>query len=93
VAAVKAGAALGAGLWLCAPLAVSTALMGMQASRTLHPPAVGTALIAVVGSPALHALGFSFVLFPVGIGSCLLVASAVFLNNIVPDRTYPKRWF
>jgi CBS-domain-containing membrane protein len=92
VAAAKLCVALGVGIWLSAPLAVSTALMGMQLTHTLHPPAAGTALIAVVGSPVLHALGFGFVLAPAGLGAALLVGSAAILNNCVTSRAYPKRW-
>jgi CBS-domain-containing membrane protein len=38
------------GITLAAPLAVATAAVGMQATKTRHPPAGGTALIAVLGS-------------------------------------------
>ncbi len=34
------------GWWLSGPLAVSMATVGMMATRTMHPPAGGTALIA-----------------------------------------------
>ncbi len=36
-------------VWLAAPLAVSTAIAIMHATKTLHPPGGATALIAVVG--------------------------------------------
>ena len=34
---------------LAAPVAVAGSIMGMLATRTMHPPAGGTTLIAVVG--------------------------------------------
>ncbi|MEA5097659.1 MAG: HPP family protein [Burkholderiaceae bacterium] len=47
---------------LAGALAVSLAIAGMHASRTLHPPGGATALIAVVGGNNIHDLGFGYVL-------------------------------
>ena len=44
--------------WLAAPVAVAGSIMLMHSTRSLHPPAGGTTLIAVLGSEQLHALGF-----------------------------------
>ena len=80
------------GIWFSAPLSVATAIVAMQALRCFHPPAAGTALVAVVGSPALHALGYWYVLAPCAIGSTVLVAGAAIVNNLIPGRQYPKYW-
>lgn len=37
-------------VWLTAPLAVSTSIIAMQFTKTLHPPGGATALLAVIGS-------------------------------------------
>ena len=78
--------------WLAAALAVSTAIALMHWSRTLHPPGGATALIAVIGSPEIHRLGFAYLWMPVGAGAILLVLLAVLFNNLVPQRRYPEIW-
>jgi CBS-domain-containing membrane protein len=45
-------------LWLAASVAVATAIAVMHATKTLHPPGGVTALIAVIGSTKIHALGY-----------------------------------
>src|SRR5215208_5029029 len=48
-------------VYLTAPLAVSLAIVGMQITKTLHPPGGATALIAVTGSTAIKNLGYWYV--------------------------------
>ena len=45
---------------LAGPLAAALAMAAMLALRCLHPPGGATALLAVIGGPAVHAAGFSF---------------------------------
>jgi hypothetical protein len=77
---------------LAAPLAVSISIMLMHATRTLHPPAGGTALIAVMGSQRMHDLGFMWVLVPVFTSALLMLVVALVGNNLVSFRSYPKYW-
>jgi CBS-domain-containing membrane protein len=72
----------------------------MQLTLTLHPPGGATALIAVIGSPQIHDLGFLYVLVPVTSGAFILLVIAVIINNIPKHRHYPdslkdynKKWF
>ena len=44
--------------WIAVPLAVSMAMFFMDITRTLHPPGGATALIAVIGSAKVKALGW-----------------------------------
>jgi len=76
-------------LWLTAPLAVSLAIVGMQWTKTLHPPGGATALIAVSGSAKIKALGFLYVLYPVLSGALILLLVALVFNNLTPHRKYP----
>lgn len=78
-----------------AAAAVAFAIMAMQFTRTLHPPGGATALIAVIGSPAVHALGFGYVLSPVllGVGLMLLVAIALGRLPGSEGRAYPRYWY
>ncbi len=74
-------------------MAVATAIALMHLSRTLHPPGGATALIAVAGSEELHALGYLYVLMPVGLGAVVLLAVALLVNNLNPQRRYPEVWY
>ena len=78
---------------LAAPLAVATAIAVMHATRTLHPPGGATALIAVIGGPAIRDLGFFYVLVPVAAGAAILLTIAVLVNNLAPQRRYPEYWW
>lgn len=84
---------LGEQLWLAESLAVATAIAVMHITRTLHPPGGATALIAVIGSPEIHKLGFLYVIFPAMIGPLILLAVALLVNNIPASRRYPEIWF
>jgi CBS-domain-containing membrane protein len=79
--------------WLAAAVAVATAIALMHAARMLHPPGGATALIAVVGSPELHDLGFYYVLVPATVGPLILLLVALLVNNIPGTRRYPEIWF
>nr|MDJ0855127.1 HPP family protein [Desulfobacterales bacterium] len=79
-------------LWLAAPVAVATAIALMHATKTLHPPGGATALIAVIGSPKIHALGYLYAFVPVGAGAVIMLLVALLINNIPPHRRYPEFW-
>ncbi len=49
--------------------------------RCVHPPGGAVALTAVLGGPHVLALGFGFVLVPVGVNSLLLTLVAIAYNN------------
>lgn len=76
-------------IWLTAPLAVGLSIVAMQATKTLHPPGGATALIAVIGSEKIKALGYFYLLSPVLTGSLILFIVALLFNNITPYRKYP----
>ena len=71
-------------------VAVAASIGAMFALRCLHPPSGAVALTAVLGGPALHALGYRFVLWPVAIDSLLLLMTAL-LFNVSARRRYPHR--
>lgn len=79
--------------WLAPAVAVATAIALMHATRTLHPPGGATALIAVIGSPELHRLGFWYVLVPATLGPLIMLAVALLINNLPCSRRYPEIWF
>lgn len=76
-------------IWISAPLAVSLSIVAMQITKTLHPPGGATALIAVIGTPKVKALGFMYVLSPVLSGVVILLVVAIIANNLTKNRSYP----
>jgi CBS-domain-containing membrane protein len=76
-------------LWLTAPLAVALAIVLMQITKTLHPPGGATALIAVIGSEKIKALGYWYVVSPVLTGCLILLFTALIFNNMTKNRKYP----
>ncbi|HEX8955697.1 MAG TPA: HPP family protein [Burkholderiaceae bacterium] len=73
---------------LAASMAIAGAIGAMLALRCLHPPSGAVALTAVLGGPAIHALGYHFLLAPIGINSLLLLCAALLYNNLTRHR-YP----
>ena len=78
---------------ILAALAVSLSLVAMHLTRTIHPPGGATALIAVIGGDQIHALGFWYVLTPIGLGALIMLIVALLLNNLSPHRRYPQYWY
>jgi CBS domain-containing membrane protein len=78
-------------IWLSSALAVSTAIVMMQITKTVHPPGGATALIANIGSEKIKALGFLYVLSPVFTGVTILLIVALIFNNIPSNRFYPYK--
>jgi CBS-domain-containing membrane protein len=75
--------------WLAASLAVAFSIVSMQYTKTMHPPGGATALIAVIGTEKIKALGYLYVLTPVLSGTLLLLTVALIFNNLTPNRRYP----
>ncbi len=79
--------------WLASAVAVATAIAAMHATKTLHPPGGATALIAVIGSQKIHALGYLYVFIPAGLGAMIMLIVALVVNNIPESRKYPEFWW
>lgn len=80
--------------WIDHPLIAAACSVGlsigaMHQLRCIHPPGGATAFTAVMGGPAVHGLGFSFVLFPVLTNAVVMVMLAVLLNSAFHWRRYP----
>lgn len=73
-----------------AALAIALAVGAMLALRCVHPPSGAVALTAVVGGPAVHALGFGFVLAPIALQSAALLVAALVYHALTGHR-YPHR--
>jgi CBS-domain-containing membrane protein len=79
-------------MWIATSVAVATAIAAMHATKTLHPPGGATALIAVIGSEKIHALGYLYALIPAGLGALIMLGVALLVNNIPEKRQYPEFW-
>lgn len=83
---------LGAEPMLAASLAVALSIAAMYSLRCLHPPGGATALYAVLGGEAVHALGYGYVFNPVLLNAFVLLAVAVAFNYPFAWRRYPQCW-
>ena len=74
---------------IAAPLAVALAIAVMYYLRCLHPPGGATALVAVIGGPQVHALGYGYLFEPVLMNVVVLMAVAILVNYPFAWRRYP----
>jgi CBS domain-containing membrane protein len=74
---------------LSAALAVGLAIGAMHVLRCIHPPGGATALTAVIGGPAVHALGFQFLFTPVLLNVAIILGTAIGVNYFFAWRRYP----
>lgn len=74
---------------LAAGMAVGLAIGVMYYTRCIHPPGGATALSAVVGGPATHALGYQYVITPVLFDVLIILTVAVVFNYLFAWRRYP----
>jgi CBS-domain-containing membrane protein len=77
----------GPGPWAAAT-AIGLAIIAVQATRTFHPPAGIDPLVIVINNMPL-----SFLVIPVAVGACLLVAFAYVWHNIIRRGSWPLRWW
>ncbi len=75
--------------WLAVALSVGLASAAMGFTKTIHPPAGATALMAAT-TPEITELGW-YLLPLIMLGSTLMLASACIVNNI--QRTFPVYWW
>lgn len=73
---------------LAAAVALALSIIAMFFFRCIHPPSGAVALTAVLGGPTIHALGYQFVLAPIGINSLVLLGIAIFYHRLT-GHSYP----
>lgn len=91
---VSAGVGLGCATWLpfgpwVAALAVGGSIFLMMLLRCLHPPGGATAMIVVLGGPAVQQAGLSFLLYPILLDALVIVVAGLLFNNLFHWRRYP----
>ena len=68
---------------------MALAIGAMHYLRCIHPPGGATALSAVLGGPAIEALGLQFILTPVLLNVIVILTVAVLYNYLFYWRRYP----
>ncbi len=76
-------------VYLAGAVALAASILMMHLLKCIHPPGGATALIAAMGGPAIHELGFQFVLMPVLLNAVIMVILAIAINSFFPWRRYP----
>ena len=56
--------------------------------KIIHPPAAANPLIALFADVSLD-----YIIFPVMVGSIVIILLSVFINKYILKRNYPTRWF
>jgi len=79
--------------FVAAAFAVSTSIVVMQFTETVHPPGGAVALLAVITEPSLPWANFLYVFVPVLSGLIIILILALLINNLSNRRTYPARWW
>ena len=74
---------------IAAALAVMLAILVMHYTHSIHPPGGATALTAALGGSSIQELGYQFVLTPVLLNACIILAIAVAFNYLFHWRRYP----
>jgi len=72
-------------LYLASGLAVGLAIFVMHQLNCLHPPGGAAALVAVIGGEQIHALGYFYILAPVGL-NVLILGSAVWCTRLLQAK-------
>jgi CBS-domain-containing membrane protein len=69
-------------------LAVGTTVTLMIYFKVIHPPAAANPLIALFADVSLE-----YIVFPVMVGSIVIILLSIVVNKYTLRRNYPKRWF
>ena len=69
-------------------LSVGTTVTFMMYLKIIHPPAAANPLIALFADVSLN-----YIIFPVFVGTIVIIFLSVLINKFILKRTYPKRWF
>ena len=69
-------------------LSVGTTVTLMMYFKIIHPPAAANPLIALFADVSIE-----YILFPVIMGSIIIIIISLIINKIILKRNYPTRWF
>ena len=69
-------------------LSVGTTVSLMMYLKKIHPPAAANPLIALFADVSLN-----YIIFPVLVGSVVIIILSILINKLLLKRNYPKRWY
>ena len=69
-------------------LAVGTTVTLMMYFKVIHPPAAANPLIALFADVSLE-----YIVFPVMVGSIVIIFLSLIINKLILKRNYPNKWF
>ena len=69
-------------------LAVGIAIILMVYLKVMHPPAASNPLVAISMD-----LSFDFIIFPVVVGTIVIILASITINRFILRRNYPKNFF
>ena len=68
-------------------LSVGATVTLMMYLKIIHPPAAANPLIALFADVSLN-----YIIFPVIVGSVVIIFLSILINKILLKRAYPKKW-
>ena len=68
-------------------LSVGATVTLMMYLKIIHPPAAANPLIALFAD-----VSFNYIIFPVVVGSVVIIFLSILINKILLKRDYPKKW-
>ena len=74
--------------YLSLGLAVGITVTLMMYFKIIHPPAAANPLIALFADVSL-----GYIIFPVMVGSIVIILLSVIINKFILKRNYPTKWF
>ena len=74
--------------YLTLGLSVGTTVTIMMYFKIIHPPAAANPLIALFADVSL-----SYIVFPVIVGSIVIIVLSIIINRYLLKRNYPVKWF
>ena len=69
-------------------LSVGATVTLMMYFKIIHPPAAANPLIALFAD-----VSFGYIIFPVVVGSIVIIILSIIINRYILKRNYPVRWF
>ena len=69
-------------------LSVGATIALMMYFKIIHPPAAANPLIALFADVSLN-----YIIFPVLVGSIVIIFLTIIINRFILKRSYPKKWF
>ena len=74
--------------YLTLGFSVGTTVTLMMYFKIIHPPAAANPLIAIFADVSL-----SYIVFPVIVGSIVIIVLTIIINRYLLKRNYPVKWF